>query len=125
MLNTTELWADCYSSSMVKERPYPQMNVLDKRYYGWDRGKAQALFAWRIGAFKFKTSWRIYNVSYGVGTACVMSMCPHEDEWNHMIRCKFYHTKWNDIWMHDEEKLAEFIVKMSRERMIRVKMPLF
>ena len=54
-----------------------------------------------------------------------MPMCDGKiDNWEHLIECKFYDTKWNHEWSSEEE-IAKFLVKISRERMIKVKMPLF
>ena len=56
---------------------------------------------------------------------CVMPMCDAPvDNWSHMIQCKFYDTGWNDKWTSEKE-IASYIVRASRERFIKVKMPLF
>ena len=118
-----ELWKECFSSSVVKERPY--LGNRDKSYQKWDKSLAQALFAWRTGSLQFKSSRKIYNVKRGLGIHCVMPMCDGKiDNWEHLIECKFYDTKWNHEWSSEEE-IAKFLVKISRERMIKVKMPLF
>ena len=59
----------------------------------------------------------------GIGTKCVMPMCGHEDTLEHMKMCKFYETKWDDIWVEDEE-VANYLEKANRERFIKTKMPL-
>ena len=38
----------------------------------------------------------LYNVKRGVGIDCDMPMCGEEDQWNQMIKCPFYETKWNE-----------------------------
>ena len=105
---------NCYSSSIVKERVTTK--VEDKSYHLWNKNKAQAiLLFWRCGALKFK----LYNIKRGVGIGCVMPMCG-EDQWDHMTKCPFYDTKWNEKWEREED-VANYIVAASRERMIMVK----
>ena len=117
-----ELWKDCAKSSIVVTRPY--FGIRDKSYYKWPKMLSQALFGWRTGALKFKSLWRLYNLKRGVGIRCPMSVCDGVDNWNHLINeCKFYETKADTNWSTDRE-LAEYIVKVSRERYRRVKLPL-
>ena len=46
------------------------------------------------------------------------------DDWDHVRVCRFYDNKWNDKW-ESEDEIAEYLVKISREHFIKVKMPLF
>ena len=89
---------------------------------GWNKIKVRALIAWRTGALKFKKAWRMYNNKRGIGVACVM--CNEgDDEWQHMIVCQHYNTKFAD-WMTTESQIADYVVAVNRERFVRRKMPL-
>ena len=53
-----------------------------------------------------------------------MPMCPGPiDYWNHLRDCQFYDTKWDNSWKLESE-IAAYLVKVSRERYIKVKRPL-
>ena len=93
-------------------------------YHTWDKNSARAILFWRTGALKFRTTWRIYNQKKGIGIGCVMPMCPGTDDLNHVKVCKFYDTKWDDKFQLEKD-LASYLVKISRERFIKVKLPLF
>ena len=114
------VWTECFLSSIVKSRPY--FRIRDKSFMGWNKIKVKALFAWRTGALRFKKSWRMYNTKRGMGIGCVM--CNEgDDEWQHMIVCKHYHTKFAS-WMISESQIADYVVEVNRERFVRMKMPL-
>ena len=89
----------------------------------WTKNKARALLLWRTGALKFKNMWRIYNVKRGLGTNCVMEMCEGEDNFDHVKVCSFYDTKWSNKWCRESE-IAQYLVKINRERIVKVKMPI-
>jgi len=121
--NDIEVWRDTFASPIAIERTH--LRVRDKSHMSWDKNMAQALIAWRTGSLRFKSAWKIYNVKRGLGVHCVMPMCDAPvDNWSHMIRCKFYDTGWNEKWTSEKE-IATYIVKASRERFVKVKMPLF
>ena len=124
--NDVECWGDVYASNIARERQY--LRVKDKRHFGWTRQKARALLLWRLGSLRFKGVWKVYNRKNGIESKCVMPQCGFEEDcWSHMIVCPFYDTKWNPKWMEGpsmESDLADFIVKISRERFIKVKCPL-
>ena len=64
----------------------------------------------------------MYNTKRGMGIGCVM--CNEgDDEWQHMIVCKHYHTKFAS-WMISESQIADYVVEVNRERFVRMKMPL-
>ena len=118
-----EVWRDVYESPIARERPY--LRIRDKRHFTWRQHKAKALLAWRTGALRFKTVWRLYNLKRGLGINCVMPQCDGaRDDWDHVRQCLFYDTKWDDNWQTEDE-IADYLVKISRERFIKVKMPLF
>ena len=106
-----------------QERQYLGLNAMDKNYYLWDKNKSQVLFGWKTGSLWFKSSWKIYNTRRGIVSN--EWIYGGDDTWDHMIQCKLYHTKWNEKWINDEEKIAEYLVLTSRKRMKGVKMPLF
>ena len=124
--NDVECWSDVYASSMAKERQY--LRVKDKRHFGWSRQKSRALLLWRLGSLRFRGVWKVYNRKHGLASKCVMPQCGYEEDcWSHMIECPFYDTKWDPKWLSGpsfESDLADFIVKISRERFIKVKHPL-
>ena len=111
---------------MAKERQY--LRVKDKRHFGWSRQKSRALLLWRLGSLRFRGVWKVYNRKHGLASKCVMPQCGYEEDcWSHMIECPFYDTKWDPKWLSGpsfESDLADFIVKISRERFIKVKHPL-
>ena len=125
-MNDVECWSDVYASSMAKERQY--LRVKDKRHFGWSRQKSRALLLWRLGSLRFRGVWKVYNRKHGLASKCVMPQCGYEEDcWSHMIECPFYDTKWDPKWLSGpsfESDLADFIVKISRERFIKVKHPL-
>ena len=86
--------------------------------------KAKAFLALRTGSLKFKTRWRIYNCKRGIGTDCVHPLCDNEDSLEHMKVCPFYFTKWKDEFDMTEEAMAEYILKINRERLHRYRMPI-
>ena len=72
---------------------------------------------------KLKTQWKIYNVKRGVGTDCVMPLCGEDDTLDHIKECKWYETKWDEK-CSTEGELANYLVKINRERLKKVKMPI-
>ena len=119
--NDLELWTDCFSSRVTVSRPY--IKIQDRQFFNWPRNKARALFLWRVGALKLKTQWKIYNVKRGVGTDCVMPLCGEDDTLDHIKECKWYETKWDEK-CSTERELANYLVKINRERLKKVKMPI-
>ena len=121
MKNDAEIWRDCYSGKFTKERPY--LKIKDRSYHTWPKQKARALLFWRVGSLRFKVQWKLYNLKRGLGVKCVMPMCDGVDSWEHMIVCPFYDTKWNPEWK-EEDEIAEYLVKASRERFTKVRLPI-
>ena len=115
-----EVWRDCFHSPLCHVRE--TLKVRDKRYKSWDKSTSKALLFWRTGTLKH---WKIYNLKNSVGINCPMPMCPGPfDDWNHLRDCQFYDTKWDNSWKLESE-IAAYLVKVSRERYIKVKRPLF
>ena len=109
------------SSSAAVSRPY--IKVKDKAFFSWPKIKAQAILAWRTGSLRLKTQWKLYNVKRGVGVDCVMPLCDGPDTLDHIKSCMWYETKWSDKWS-TESDIANFLVKINRERLKKVKMPI-
>ena len=53
-------------------------------------------------------------------------MCTYngEDNLQHIQVCPFYYTKWKKEFNDTEDKMAEYILMINRERLNRVKMPI-
>ena len=121
MAAMTELWRECFESSIIPSRPY--IRITNFSHFSWPRSKSRAILLWRTGGLKFKTQWKLYNVKRGIGIGCLMPVCPGLDNLDHVKNCPFYETKWDNRWKDDEE-LAIYLVKINRERTRRFKMPI-
>ena len=118
-----ECWKECFISPITNVRLNLKPNT--GMYMKWEKAMSKALLFWRVGALKFKSLWRQYNLKNGISVKCVMPMCPHPtDNLDHVKECKFYDNKWDPKWKLEVE-IAAYIVRISRERFQKVKMPLF
>ena len=121
--NDLELWTDCFASNAVISRPDIKVSNGDKAYFSWPKTKSRSLLFWRIGALRLKTQWKIYNTKRGLGTDCVMPLCNGVDNIEHIKKCTWYDTKWSDKVVTDSD-FANYLVKINRERLNKVKMPI-
>ena len=117
-----EVWWDCFSSPIISVRPY--LGLITKGHFGWDKMKAKAMLAVRTGSLKFKNAWRMYNNKRGLGVRCINRLCDGIDEMKHAQVCKFYYTKWSDKFLESEDQMAEYVLKLNRERLQRFRMPI-
>ena len=117
----TDVWRDSCASSIVVQRPY--LRLRSKMHMRWSKSKARALLAYRTGALKFKSCWKLYNVKRGVGVKCVMPLCDGDDSLEHVKMCRWYDTKWSDDYTTEDE-IADYIIRISRERLVKLRMPL-
>ena len=121
--NDLELWTDCFASNTVISRPDIKVSNGDKAYFSWPKTKSRSLLFWRIGALRLKTQWKIYNTKRRLGTDCVMPLCNGVDNIEHIKKCPWYDTKWSDKVVTDSD-FANYLVKINRERLNKVKMPI-
>ena len=120
--NDQELWFDCYQSSVIPIRPY--FRVRNKSHFKWEKLKSKALLAYRCGALKFKTQWRLYNLKRGRGINCVNIICGENDSLSHAKSCSFYFTKWKKEYEDSEEEIASYLLKLNSERIKRYRLPI-
>ena len=72
---------------------------------------------------KFRSTWKVYNTKHGLSSACVFPLCDGIDFWSHMIQCLWYTVNWNPKFT-EEEEIAGYILKVSMERLKRLRLPL-
>ena len=121
MKHDMEVWRDSLASSITMTRPY--LRLRDKRHFKWSKLQSQALLGWRTGSLKFRSTWKVYNTKHGLSSSCVFPLCSGIDSWSHMIQCPWYTVKWNPKFT-EEEEIATYILKVSMERLKRLRMPL-
>ena len=52
-----------------------------------------------------------------------MPLCDGDDSLEHVKMCRWYDTKWSDDYTTEDE-IADYLIRISRERLVKLRMPL-
>ena len=118
-------WVDNFNSRLVINRVSLRGH---KFYHSFTRLSARAVLFWRVGSLRFRASWMNANEKTAQGVRCVSRLCNENDSLEHALRCKFMRTnvkmkmKAKDV--DDDEKMADYLIELNRERRNRFRSPI-
>ena len=108
--------------SPVRKNVGLDMMRISSRLFKLNKKEAQAMIAYNAGSLKFRTAWG----SYYEDRSCRAPMCDQDDEFDHIQKCPFYESKWQERFVSDIKLLTRWLVSINRERIKKWKCdPLF
>ena len=107
----TENWISNIRSSATQNVGLERTRT-STNFYRLSKRCSQALLAFNAGAFKLKTAWGDYHQVQ----ACLAPLCDGRDELEHIKKCSFYDTKWEEEFNRDSRQLATYFVAIDKER---------
>ena len=123
----TEMWSACNLSRKVFNKPDPRDNVTS--YWDMEKSAAISILSFKVGALRFKDTWKISNSVKFKDKKCPVNNCEGIDSLKHVLfECSGY-TKWKskDIFQpeFDEREFSEHLVKINRIRLTKFNSPIF
>ena len=89
------------------------------------RLRGRAVFLWKVGALRFRRHWKNYYQAKKMTYMCPFPLCGHEDTYDHATECLFSNVKLTCNDKNNEYAIADFLVKLNRERVKDHRWPLF
>ena len=117
----TMIWLSNVASPVTKDVTAERLRQA-ARFLKLSKREAQALIALNAGSLKLLTAWGDYHEEQ----RCLAPMCDGDDELEHIKKCPFYDTKWENKFEGDVMMTSRYIVDIDLERRRRWKSkPLF
>ena len=118
-----ELWFESFKSKWSQTITTTR-NVY-KPYHYMTRLRGRAVFLWKVGALRFRRHWKNYYQTKKMTYMCPFPLCGHEDTYDHATECLFSNVKLTCNDKNNEYAIADFLVKLNRERVKDHRWPLF
>ena len=116
------IWVESFMS------PISIVNVLMKEgkrfYHNMPRAQGRAVLLWRVGALRFRSAWKDYYDKKKMSTLCPNRLCDQEDSMNHAMICPFADVKINREIQFEDKRMADFLVRLNRDRRWHHQMPI-
>ena len=106
-----ENWVSNLTSPATENVSFERVR-LSTNFHILSKRESQGLIAYHAGAFHLKTAWGEFHQIQN----CLAPLCDGLDQLDHIKKCPFYRTKWDESYNADIKELARYFVLIDRER---------